>query len=104
MGGVPEEHRTDSLSAAYNNKAEHDLLTRRYEALCKHYGMRPTRNNLGVSNENGSVETRQRSLKRTMEQALLLRGHRDFADLDAYRVFVAEVFGRLNARVARKVQ
>lgn len=102
MGGVPEEHRTDSLSAAYNNKAEHESLTRRYEALCKHYGMRPTRNNLGVSNENGSVETRQRSLKRTMEQALLLRGHRDFADLDAYRVFVGEVFGRLNARVARK--
>src|ERR1035437_3881774 len=102
MGGVPEEHRTDSLSAAYNNKNEHELLTRRYEDLCKHYGMRPTRNNLGVSNENGSVETRQRSLKRTIEQALLLRGHRDFADLDAYRAFVAEVFGRLNKRVARK--
>ncbi len=102
MGGVPEEHRTDSLSAAYNNKAEHALLTRRYEALCLHYGMRPTRNNLGVSNENGSVETRQRSIKGTMEQALLLRGRRDFADLAAYRVFVADVFGRLNARVSRK--
>jgi len=102
MGGVPEEHRTDSLAAAFNNNAEHELLTRRYETLCLHYGMRPTRNNLGVSNENGSIETRQKSLKRTMEQALLLRGHRDFADLDAYRRFVAEVFGRLNARVARK--
>ena len=102
MGGVPEEHRTDSLSAAYNNQAEHELLTRRYEALCKHYGMRPTRNNLGVSNENGSVETRQRSLKRTIEQALLLRGHRDFADLDAYRVFLTGEVARLNGRVARK--
>lgn len=102
MGGVPEEHRTDSLSAAYNNHAEHELLTRRYECLCEHYGMRPTRNNLGVSNENGSVESRQRTLKLTMEQALLLRGHRDFADLDAYRRFIAEVFARLNARVARK--
>lgn len=102
MGGVPEEHRTDSLAAAYNNHAEHELLTRRYDALCKHYGMRPSRNNLGVSNENGSVETRQKSLKRVLEQALLLRGHRDFADLDAYRRFVAETFGRLNARVACK--
>jgi transposase InsO family protein len=102
MGGVPEEHRTDSLAAAFNNQAEHELLTRRYEALCKHYGMRPSRNNLGVSHENGSIEARQGTLKRTMEQALLLRGHRDFADLDAYRRFVAEVFGRLNARVARK--
>ena len=102
MGGVPEEHRTDSLAAAYKNKAEQELLTRRYDALCKHYGMRPSRNNLGVSHENGSIESRQGTLKRTMEQALLLRGHRDFADLDAYRLFVAEVFGRLNGRVARK--
>jgi transposase InsO family protein len=102
MGGVPDEHRTDSLAAAFNNKAEHELLTRRYEALCMHYGMRPSRNNLGVSHENGSIESRQNSLKLTLEQALLLRGHRDFADLDAYRRFVAEVFGRLNARVARK--
>jgi transposase InsO family protein len=102
MGGVPEEHRTDSLAAAFKNKAEHELLTRRYEALCQHYGMRPSRNNLGVSHENGSIESRQGTLKRTMEQALLLRGHRDFADLDAYRRFVAEVFGRLNGRVARK--
>ncbi|WP_317204249.1 IS21 family transposase [Janthinobacterium sp.] len=102
MGGVPEEHRTDSLTAAYNNQTEHELLTRRYEGLCLHYGMRPSRNNLGVSHENGSIESRQGTLKRTMEQALLLRGHRDFADLDAYRRFVAEVFGRLNARVAGK--
>ncbi len=102
MGGVPEEHRTDSLAAAYNNKSEQELLTRRYEALCQHYGMRPSRNNLGVSHENGSIESRQGTLKRTMEQALLLRGHRDFADLDAYRLFVAEVFGRLNGRVTRK--
>jgi len=102
MGGVPEEHRTDSLAAAYNNKAEKELLTRRYDALCQHYGMRPSRNNLGVSHENGSIESRQKTLKLTMEQALLLRGHRDFTDLDAYRLFVAEVFGRLNGRVARK--
>lgn len=102
MGGVPEEHRTDSLAAAFRNKSEHDLLTRRYDALCKHYGMRPSRNNLGVSHENGSIEARQGTLKRTMEQALLLRGHRDFADLDAYRLFVAEVFARLNGRVMGK--
>jgi transposase InsO family protein len=78
MGGVPEEHRTDSLAAAFNNHAEHELLTRRYEALCTHYGMRPSRNNLGVSHENGSIESRQGTLKRTLEQALLLRGHRKF--------------------------
>jgi hypothetical protein len=39
LGGVPEEHRTDSLSAAFNNLAEKEELTRRYDALCKHYDM-----------------------------------------------------------------
>ena len=102
MGGVPEEHRTDSLSAAFNNRAEQEELTKRYEGLCEHYGMRPSRNNLGVSHENGSIEARQGTLKRTLEQALLLRGHRDFADLEAYRRFVAEVMGRMNARVERQ--
>jgi hypothetical protein len=102
MGGVPEEHRTDSLSAAFVNTAEHQELTRRYESLCDDYGMRPSRNNLGVSHENGSIEARQGTLKRAMEQALLLRGHRDFPDLDAYRHFVAEVYSRMNARVVRK--
>ena len=35
MGGVPEEHRTDSLSAAFNNRAEQEDLTKRYEGLCE---------------------------------------------------------------------
>ena len=38
LGGVPQEHRTDSLSAAFNNLAEEQELTVRYAALCQHYG------------------------------------------------------------------
>lgn len=100
-GGVPQEHRTDSLSAAFNNLAEREELTRRYQSLCQHYGMRPTRNNTGVSHENGSIEARQGSLKRGLDQALLLRGSREFDDLPAYEQFVAETVRRLNARCAR---
>ena len=100
-GGVPEEHRTDSLSAAFNNLAEREELTRRYQTLCEHYEMRPTRNNAGLSHENGAIEARQGSLKRGIEQALLLRGSREFADLAAYEQFVAEIVRRLNARCAR---
>src|ERR1700726_559504 len=50
LGGVPREHRSDSLSAAFRNlerDAQEDL-TQRYEALCAHYGMTPTRNNPGI--------------------------------------------------------
>jgi len=100
-GGVPEEHRTDSLSAAFNNLAEQEELTRRYRELCAHYGLRASRNNLGVSHENGAIESRQGSLKRALDQALLLRGTREFADLPAYQQFVAETARRLNARCAR---
>lgn len=100
-GGVPQEHRTDSLSAAFNNLAEREELTQRYPALCRHYGMRPTRNNTGVSHENGAIEARQGSLKRALEQSLLLRGSREFDDLGSYEQFVAETVRRLNARCGR---
>jgi hypothetical protein len=100
-GGVPEEHRTDSLSAAFNNLAEHEELTRRYEGLCQHYGMRASRNNPGQTHKNGPIESRQGSLKRVLDQALLLRGSREFADLGAYEQFVAETVRRLNTRCAR---
>ena len=100
-GGVPQEHRTDSLSAAFNNLAEREELTARYQDLCRHYGLRPTRNNTGVSHENGAIEARQGSLKRALEQSLLLRGSREFDDLSTYEQFVAETVRRLNARCAR---
>ena len=100
-GGVHQEHRTDSLSAAFNNLAEREELTTRYQSLCEHYGMRPTRNNTGVSHENGAIEARQGSLKRGLDQGLLLRGSREFANLAAYEQFVAETVRRLNARCLR---
>ena len=45
LGGAPEQHRSDSLSAAFCNldRVAQDDLTRRYEELCAHYGMRPSR-------------------------------------------------------------
>ena len=76
LGGVPAEHRSDSLSAAFRNldaDAKKDL-TERYELLCAHYGMSATRNNRGVAHENGSIESPHGHLKRAIKDALLLRG------------------------------
>jgi len=36
-GGVPATHRTDSLSAAFNNHSEQEVLTERYRKLCQYY-------------------------------------------------------------------
>jgi hypothetical protein len=105
LGGVPEQHRSDSLSAAFRNldsDATEDL-TRRYEALCTHYGMTPTRNNPGIAHENGSIESSHGHLKRALADALLLRVSRDFDDLPAWRRFVDEIVGRHNARYAKRI-
>jgi transposase InsO family protein len=100
LGGAPREHRTDSLSAAYKNlsiEAQRDL-TERYEELCAHYGMTATRNNRGVSHENGAVESPHGHLKRRIAQALLLRGSADFATLEEYRQWLDALVGRFNRR------
>lgn len=94
LGGVPEEHRTDSLSAAFNNLAEQETLTRRYDELCRHYGMRASRCNPGQSNENGSIESRHDSLKTALDQALRLRGSRAFDDRPGYEAFVDQIVQR----------
>jgi hypothetical protein len=105
LGRAPLQHRSDSLSAAFRN-LDNDTRqdqTRRYEALCAHYGMEPTRNNRGMAHENGSIESPHGHLKQAIEDALLLRGSRDFDTLEAYRRFVDEVVGRRNARNHRRL-
>jgi hypothetical protein len=106
LGGAPVEHRSDSLSAAFRNmnpQTEADL-TARYQALCAHYGMRPTRNNRGVAHENGSIEGPHAHLKAALGQAMLLRGSADFDALDDYRRFVDENLGRHNAARRKAVE
>ena len=106
LGGAPREHRSDSLSAAFRNldrDAQEDL-TLRYQGLMRHYDMIPTRNNLGVAHENGSIESSHGHLKKALEDALLLRGSRDFDDLDAYRRFVDEIVGRRNANNRKRIE
>ena len=102
-GGVPETHRTDSLSAAYKNcsdKAKEEF-TKDYAELCQHYGTEPTRNNKGISHENGSIESPHRHLKNRVDQALMLRGSRDFDSIDDYKAFIRGIFESQNKRIAQ---
>jgi transposase InsO family protein len=105
LGGAPQEHRTDSLSAAFRNleRTAQDDLTRRYDELCAHYRMRPSRNNAGVAHENGAIEGPHGHLKRAIADALRMRASRDFDDLAAYRRFIDEIVSRHNARHAKRV-
>ncbi len=97
-GGSPVAHRTDSLSAAFINSAEEQKLTQSYDALCAHYNLRATRNNCGVSHENGAVECANGSFKHRLDQALKLRGSADFTTTRDYQAFLNKVAARLNKR------
>jgi DNA-binding XRE family transcriptional regulator len=100
LGGSTKEHRTDSLSAAFKNLTENEKkdITVRYEELCAHYNMIPTRNNKGESHENGSVESSHGHLKNRIAQELILRGSNDFTSIASYEAWVQEVVSNCNRR------
>jgi hypothetical protein len=105
LGGAPREHRSDSLSAAFRNldREAREDLTRRYDALCTHYRMEPTRNNRGVAHENGAIESPHGHLKHAIRDALLMRGTVEFENVNAYRSFLDEIIGRKNARNRQRI-
>jgi len=103
-GGVPVEHRTDSLSAAYVNQSQKQQLTRAYKGLCKHYGMTGTTNNPGLGHENGAIETSHGSLKHRLEQALKLRGSADFDSVADYQSLLNRCTERLNRYTLTRVE
>lgn len=96
FGGVPQRHRTDSLSAAVRNHSSRKTLTDRYTALMDHYGCKPERTNARCANENGDVESSNGHLKDRIDQALLLRGSRDFQSRADYVEFVEDLIVQTN--------
>jgi transposase InsO family protein len=105
LGGSPHEHRTDSLSAAFKNLSKNAQtdITEKYEVFCEHYNMLPSRNNPGISHENGSIESPHGHLKRRIRQALILRGNCDFASTEEYQDWLDGVVSQHNRRNAKAV-
>ena len=97
LGGVPLEHRTDRLSAAVNNLVDTREFTQAYEGLLRHYRIHGQKIQAGQGNENGDVEQRHYRFKQAVDQALMLRGSRDFVSKAAYQLFLQKLLERLNA-------
>ena len=72
-------------------------------AIAAHFGLEPRTINIGCPNENGDVESLNGHLKRRLRQHLLLRGNQEFATLEAYDLFLADVLKKANANRAVKV-
>ncbi len=97
LGGVPEAHQTDRLSTAVNKADNPEEFTRRYQALLSHYGIRGQKTQPASPNENGDIEQRHHRFKRALDQALMLRGSRDFASKREYMNFLEDLFSQLNS-------
>jgi hypothetical protein len=98
LGGVPQQHRTDHLSAAIRPlDADARALARaRYTALMAHYGVESTVNNAGIAHENGDVEQSHYRFKTAVDQALRVRGSREFPSREAYLGFLQDLARRRN--------
>jgi len=97
LGGVPRRHRSDSLSAAVNNLSAKREFRARYEDLLKHCEVRGERINVRQPHENGDSESSHGHFKTAVDQALQLRGSRDFASRDDYQTFLRQLLDRRNA-------
>jgi len=96
-GGVPRRIRSDSLSAAVNNLSSDKEFASQYRSLLSHYGVQGHRINVRKPHENGDVESSHGHMKTSVDQALRLRGSRDFTSVQELMAFIEEVVARRNA-------
>jgi hypothetical protein len=84
------------MTAAVNNLTESAQFQKSYQALLRYYRIEGQRIQAGQAHENGDIEQSHHRFKRALEQALLLRGSRDFDTQEQYRDFVGKLFEQLN--------
>ena len=104
IGGAPAQHRTDRLSAAVNKDCNREEFTARYNALLRHYSVTGIANNPNRGNENGDVEQSHDGFKNAMDQALMMRGSRDFESRQEYELFAANLMAKKNSGREQRFQ
>jgi hypothetical protein len=112
LGRVPTYHQTDNSTAATHRIPDGKSVIAEdgkrpfnedYLAMMRHFGLTPRTTEVGEKEQNGDAEASNRVIKRTLEQALLLRGSRDFESVDAWQWFIDEVARKGNRARGRRV-
>lgn len=110
LGRVPEWHQTDNSTAATHRipdskRGDHGgrVFNEDYLAMMRHFGMKPRTTEVGAKEQNGDVEAANGALKRALEQALLVRGSRDFESRDVWQLFIDEAMRRANRGRGQRV-
>ena len=106
LGGAPQIIRSDNSSALTHEikRSRGRALNDNYAELLEHYGIEATLINSGESHENGVAEQAHYRLKDALDQALMLRGSRDFDSAESYTGFVRKVVERRNRLVQGKLE
>jgi hypothetical protein len=97
LGGIPRYHKTDNLTCAVNKVGNPEEFTDNYRGLAGHYGFESCKIQPHCPNENGDIEQRHHRFKKALEQALILRGSRDFNSCHEYELFLEKLLDQLNA-------
>lgn len=102
LGGVPQHHRTDNLTSAVRKVGHPEVFTDKYQALARHYGFMGEKTQPASPNENGDVEKSNHLFKKAVNQALILRGSRDFNSLQEYEQFLRKILYRRNQNCQKR--
>ncbi len=97
LGGVPQDHQTDRLSTAVRKTGSPEEFTDRYQGLLTHYGLTGRKTQAASPNENGDVEQSHYRFKKAVDQALMLRGSRNFTTRKDYEIFLERLFSQRNS-------
>lgn len=112
LGRVPAHHQTDNSTAATHRIPDGKSVVHQggkrpfneeYLALMRHFGMTPRTTEVAAKEQNGDVEAGNGAMKRALEQALLVRGSRDFESVDAWQSFVDAVARKANKARGQRV-
>jgi hypothetical protein len=112
LGRVPRHHQTDNSTAATHRipsgkgargEGGQRVFNEEYLGLMRHFGMTPRTTEVGAKEQNGDVEASNGAIKRRLQQALLLRGSREFESVEAWQAFVDEVLRKANAARSSRV-
>jgi len=93
---VPVYHRTDNLKAAVSKVGYPKEYTDNYKALANHYKFEPVSIQPRKPHENGDVEQSHFRLITAIEQALILRGSKDFDSIESYDSFIQKIIKQRN--------
>jgi hypothetical protein len=102
LGAVAPDHRTDNLAAAVPIGERH-VFQKRWEDYLEHFGVKPSANNPGCSNENGSVEKSHDLFKNAVDQRLRLRGSREFTSVEEYDRFLQQAVVERNRQRSERM-